>query len=83
MPNDRIKQEQPCCVHYDTQGITSQGLNNVEAIAVQEPRRTQQPNIRDQQACQLLYQAPKVIDVLEYTVSHTPVATNKWWATFS
>lgn len=32
------------------------------------------------QASQLLYPALKAIDVREYTVSHTPAATNKWWA---
>lgn len=31
-------------------------------------------------ACQRLYQALKAIDVGEYTVSHTPTATNKWQA---
>ena len=31
-------------------------------------------------ACQLLYQALTAIEVGEYSVSHTPAATNKWWA---
>lgn len=34
-------------------------------------------------ACQCLYQALKSHRCREYTVSHTPAATNKWWTRFS
>lgn len=34
-------------------------------------------------ACQRLYQALKSHWCREYTVSHTPAATNKWWTRFS